>query len=269
MSGSDDYVEVGYLVESANEHHSYSTAASEEHEEGNTRSHNDDNPNDGAEGIVRKAARTVRNLRAALICLIVTAAASCGVLIYKLATQNEADSFKYNYNEVANKLTQSFSVVLSDSLNYAFVLSVALSSGFYADSNYVPSFPNVSITQFDTITRASRNQAAVTDLIWSPLLFTRDERRSWEAYAWNKLENHSQAAVAATGHYPPCYLCGEGYDIVNVNATMNFPGVGVVTCSEIDVGALGGYTGSQECSYYAPIIMPVCGCQKSVILASN
>jgi class 3 adenylate cyclase len=229
----------------------------------------DNRSGDGAEGIVRAEATTIRNLRFVLICLIIAAASACGVLIYKLSSKNETDSFQFTFSAAASKLTQTFISVLGENLNYAFIMSVSLSAGVYADSNYQAPFPNVTIAQFDSLTYPTRVHALITNIVWSPLLHTREERLNWEAFALSALNNNSGTNSSSLGQYPPCYMCGEGNEFANPTASLTFPGAGTVECASIQQGAQTGYIGPTECSYYAQTVTAVCGCQKSPITASN
>ncbi len=94
------------------------------------------NKDDGAEGIVRAEAKIVRNLRIAMICLIISAATICGYLIYKISSKNETDAFKQSFEEAATKFTKAFLDTQAESLNYAYLMSVSISSGLYFDSSY-------------------------------------------------------------------------------------------------------------------------------------
>lgn len=231
--------------------------------------HEKANSNSGAEGIVRAEAKTIRNLRCSLIVLIVAAAAACGVLIFKLSSKNDSDSFKFTFDAAASKLTQTFISALGENLNYAFIMSTTISAGVYADSDFRPSFPNVTIAQFDSITYPTRVRGLVTNVVWSPLLNSRKERETWEAYARSLLTNKTESNSTSSGKFPPCYLCGEGNEFVNLDFPMSFPGVGKVTCAMIQQGAFSGYIGPDECSYYAPAIQTACGCQKSTQVSMN
>jgi class 3 adenylate cyclase len=220
--------------------------------------HNNDRNDDGAEGIVRAEASTLRNLRIAMICLVVSAAAFCGYLIYKISLKNETDSFKQSFVEAATKLTKAFSDTHAETLNYAYVMSVALSSGLYVDSHYTPSFPNVSIQHLDVLSRGLANRLLIDDLIWSPFLQTADERSSWEEYALDNLANVSVSA------YPPCFVCGEGNEILNPNALVLIPGFRQITCEGMDQFILAGNISPQQCSLVTEFAKPTCGCQKVV-----
>jgi class 3 adenylate cyclase len=277
MKGSaDDHVETGLSQhhaaqgdeEKSSDHRQMQPSSTTEDQE-HARSYVESTSSDGAEAIVRAAARTVRNLRAALVCVIIGAAASCGVLIYKLAAKNESDSFKYSFNGVATKMTESFTSVLFENLNYGYILSVALSSGIHADSDYTPSFPNVSIYQLDTLTSTVRLNGLISHLVWSPLLYTRDERKSWEAYAMIEIGKSQGQSSNASGVNPPCFVCGEGSEISNPNAQLSFPGVGTLSCEVVAVGAIDGYVTPEECSYYGPVIQNACGCQKITATSGN
>lgn len=216
-----------------------------------------------AEGIVRAEAVTIRNLRLVLICLVAAAAVSCSILIYKVSSNNEADAFQFSFDKVASQLTNSFKQILSENLNYAYLISMSLSSKVYVDSSFTPSFPNVSISQFENLTALIRTHGLVTDILWSPLIYSREERKGWEAYAMSKLANSSETSNDNSGGFPICNICGEGNEIANPAATMSFSGVGTVTCLKIEQGALGGYMTPGQCNYFAPMITPVCGCQPS------
>ncbi len=218
---------------------------------------------DGAEGIVRAEAKTIRNIRFALICWIVAATTACGILFYKISSKHETENFKLNFDAAAVMLQQNFISILGENLNYAFIMSTLISTGIYAESNYKPPFPNVSISQFDTLTLASRVNGLINNVIWAPLLYSSDERTTWETFALSKLASKSETNSSSLDQHRPCYFCGEGNTFSNPTATISFPGVGTVTCALIQDGALRGYVGLDECSYYTAMVKEVCGCQKS------
>lgn len=220
------------------------------------------NKDDGAEGIVRAEAKIVRNLRIAMICLIISAATICGFLIYKISSKNETDAFKQSFEEAATKFTKAFLDTQAESLNYAYLMSVSISSGLYVDSSYTPSFPNVSINHLDILGVGLSHRGLINDLIWSPLLRTEEERASWESYALSNLASVSKAT------YPPCNVCGEGHDVVRPDALLSFPGR-QITCEMLLQALVDGTTSPAQCNFLGNIMQPVCGCQTSAVVPTQ
>jgi class 3 adenylate cyclase len=216
-----------------------------------------DHPPDGAEHLVRVERRAVRFLRGALILLLVTAASLTGVFTHRIEANTQVNTFTRDFEDVSASFILSFHTQIGIFLYQCYTLSDAMSSGLYAGST--PTFPYVSISDLDGITTSLRYQTRALDILWSPLLRTRQEKNSWEAYANNYTSSNSSSASLLNF----CNVCGDGYEIINPNATIVFPGIqGTFSCAEVYNGGKAGLVSEADCGPAKALVEPYCGCQK-------
>jgi hypothetical protein len=223
-----------------------------------------ENPNDGAENLVRSEARAVRFLRVAVIILLVIAAALTGTYAHRLSAKNQIDSFTRDFQDLAARFINQFESGVGSYLYQSYTLSEAITNGFYAGST--PTFPYVTLADMDTLAFSLRLQARALDIVWSPLLKTRREKNSWEKYAANNQQNSNSSS---TGQNQACFLCGEGNEIINPNNQIPVPGVGTFTCQSVQQAAVTGFLTDSECSESKPQFPAYCGCQKAMQLCPS
>ncbi len=214
---------------------------------------------DSAENLVRAEAQAVRFLRGSVILLLIVAATITGIFVHRLSAKNKIDAFTSDFEDVANQFVRTFRYGVANQLYYSYTLSYAMGTGL--DSGSKPNFPYVAIENIDSQALALNLQTTGQDIIWSPLLTTHRERQSWELYAKNTQQS---GAGANAPLYPPCNVCGEGFEVANPAELVSFPGVqGSFQCSDVAQDGLEGLIGTENCLAIQPLIHQNCGCRMS------
>jgi class 3 adenylate cyclase len=221
------------------------------------RSQQSEDGKDGAENLVRTEARAVRIVRGILIILLAVAAALTGVFTYRLTSRTHIESFIRDFEDVATRSVRAFNERLGNYVFQASSLSLAMSTGLYTGAK--PNLPDVSIADLDDLTWSLRLQAGAVDIVWSPFLKNEEDKSRWEAYA---ISTQSISNTNSSGQNGFCNLCGDGYEIVNPDATiLSSDGVTEVLCSAAVQAAEAGFLPAAECTIARPYIAKACGCQ--------
>lgn len=216
-----------------------------------------DNHRNGTEHLVRDETRAVRFLRLALILLLVTVASLTGVFTHRNEVNAQLSTFMRDFDDASIRFNQSFHTNIGALLFQCYYLSVAMSEGVNIIGSS-PKFPYVSIADLDGITASLRYQTRVFDVMWSPLLETREDKSSWEAYA----EHVSTTAPNAV--QPLCNVCEEGYEIVDPRANVTLPGnQATFSCADIDYAGKAGMITPTDCGLMKNLVNRPCGCKKT------
>jgi class 3 adenylate cyclase len=214
-----------------------------------------ENPTNGAENLVKNEAKAVRLLRVIVIGLLVMATVLTGIFTYRIEIKYQIDTFTRDFEALAERFVTQFESGLGSYLYQSYTLGNAISGGLY--TGVKPNFPQVTLSDFDNLATSLRVQARALDVIWSPLLKNESERSSWESYAVN--------SSSTSGQNPPCYVCGQGNELLNLNNQVDVPGLGLITCQLGQQIALTGFVTPSECPVAMALGQSACGCKESSI----
>ncbi len=137
----------------------------------------------------------------------------------------EDEAYRKDFNGIAFRFLSGFNAAVGTAMWTADAIGVAVS----ASSNLGRTAPNITTPFFDKLALAAKVGSHVNNIFFAPLLHGSEERKQWEAYALQQMNQ----TTAGSGPTQRCNLCGSPNLVIGTpNAQVAIPGYQPFTCGK-------------------------------------
>jgi hypothetical protein len=178
----------------------------------------------GPEELVRRETRVVNFLRAFLCVLLVIVASFLSLGCYKLTSSWEEQAYRKDFNAIALRFESGFSKAVSQANWAANAIGVTISAG----AELGKAVPNLTSPFFYSQAFGVTVDIHVNNVFFAPLLQGEEERKEWEAYARQQMNETTNF-----GSTNICNVCGSpDLEIGKPKALVAIPGYITFTCGK-------------------------------------
>ena len=193
-------------------------------------------------------------LRLSVILTLVVTGIAAAISIHSAVSHNEHTAFEEDFERITDKILQGFAQELRTKFYLVQILSAAITSYMEGTNS---SHLEVSISNFEELSKGLRYMEASSAVFWGPYLANRAERIAFEKFAASGSANLTDKVDPSE-----CFLCGDpNIGFLNKDTSVDVPGYGVLSCGILEVAARDGVIGQIGCPFVLEHTSGSCVCE--------